>query len=737
MTRVGSTARRLAEKPYERRICRSENYPNCLDLADEYVGPSCEEYMDLMAELGLEVQVVALEHDRGTPVFPSKILPPHPYAERSRLPRFLELAHEKGIIVIGYYPMIYTKPLKAMHPEWLMKFLDDGRPAPENLGWFCFNSPYRDWLPRYLIEFMDNLDIDGFYFDDMNWGSHEDGPWFTGCCCDDCRALFKEETGLDIPTRIDFDPLDFRRWVNWRYDKLREYIAHVVRAVHAKHPDAIMDFNYYGEQTIWAWAHPMNPLRLEEVGAHFFMETGWALRENRCSFSAKVARAHGSPFALWRHPMQQVPECMWGIPPSAEPLSPILHGLTAIANGGAPIHGMWQHAFPLVKDFIAAVFGELRERVDYMEGETVKYVALHCSQQARDFLPAEPDGPARGWQGEELPEQEMLRRCRLLYPEYLKGVKGAFEMLTQSHLLADIVFDEQLALEKLARYKVLALFDSGCLSDAQCAVIQEFVAGGGTLLATHETSLYDDLGQRRGSFALADVLGLDYEGPAQDGSSHGVAYVLQEEALRDEFGHVICFAGRESRISVRRGADVRVLCTRISLEGSRPLDAFDLKAPHDSGEPTVTVNAFGKGRAIYVSGDVGHSYLANPYPPLRRFIARLVRLTPPPIEVDAPRAIEVTAAMRPSGELMIHLLNNPTPQTPFDTSLGDIKTYFYLEEVNPIRDIRITFHDFRPMSATMPLSGLSLEPRGTPAVVVVPEVKLHEVVIVELANEAG
>ena len=29
-----------------------------------------------------------------------------------------------------------------------MQFLDGGRPEPENQGWFCFNSPFRDWLPH-------------------------------------------------------------------------------------------------------------------------------------------------------------------------------------------------------------------------------------------------------------------------------------------------------------------------------------------------------------------------------------------------------------------------------------------------------------------------------------------------------------------------------------------------------------------------------------------------------------
>jgi len=112
----------------------------------------------------------------------------------------------------------------------------------------------------------------------------------------------------------------------------------------------------------------------------------------------------------------------------------------------------------------------------------------------------------------------------------------------------------------------------------------------------------------------------------------------------------------------------------------------------------------------------------------------LVDRTPPPLAVEAPKVIEVTAAARSSNELMVHLLNNPTPPTPFDTALPDMTTYFYPEEVNPIHDIRLTFNDFRVHSATLPLSGASLDVSGDPATVVVPKVELHEVVIVRLAD---
>src|SRR5438034_2249883 len=206
------------------------------------------------------------------------------------------------------------------------------------------------------------------------------------------------------------------------------------------------------------------------------------------------------------------------------------------------------------------------------------------------------------------------------------------------------------------------------------------VREGGTLIATKETSLFDEWGQKRENFGLADVFGVNYRGLLGGGLIHGIVYVPQDPPLSREFGRVISFAGEESQVSLRADAQMEVLCTRSNLKGERPLDGFDPKVNYDSAEPAITLCRFGKGEAIYISGDVGEGYHHNPYPVLKRFVAHLVGRTPPPIEVEAPRVIEVTAALRSPKELMIHLLNNPTPVIPASTPRDDITDYFYLEE---------------------------------------------------------
>ena len=62
--------------------------------------------------------------------------------------------------------------------------------------------------------------------------------------------------------------------------------------------------------------------------------------------------------------------------------------------------------------------------------------------------------------------------------------------------------------QRLRGFAVLCLANEACLSETQLAAVRRFVADGGGLLATHETSLYDEKGNRRPDLGLADVLGL-------------------------------------------------------------------------------------------------------------------------------------------------------------------------------------------------------------------------------------
>jgi hypothetical protein len=77
------------------------------------------------------------------------------------------------------------------------------------------------------------------------------------------------------------------------------------------------------------------------------------------------------------------------------------------------------------------------------------------------------------------------------------------QALIESKIPFDVIFDDNL--KNLSKYRVLALPDQECLDDAQMALIRKFVAGGGAVVATENTSLFTNWRERRRDFGLSDL----------------------------------------------------------------------------------------------------------------------------------------------------------------------------------------------------------------------------------------
>jgi hypothetical protein len=84
----------------------------------------------------------------------------------------------------------------------------------------------------------------------------------------------------------------------------------------------------------------------------------------------------------------------------------------------------------------------------------------------------------------------------------------SFMLITQALIQAmvpfDIIFDDNL--KDLSKYRALILADQECLDDEQMNLIRKYVAQGGGLVATEQSSLYTTRRLRRPDFGLKDLL---------------------------------------------------------------------------------------------------------------------------------------------------------------------------------------------------------------------------------------
>ncbi len=92
------------------------------------------------------------------------------------------------------------------------------------------------------------------------------------------------------------------------------------------------------------------------------------------------------------------------------------------------------------------------------------------------------------------------------------------QSLIQSRIPFALIFDEHL--HDLSKYKVLVLPNSECLSDEQIALIRRYVEGGGGLVVTEQSGLYDNWRRVRVQPGLSGLV---------EGQTSGVAY--QEDVI--------------------------------------------------------------------------------------------------------------------------------------------------------------------------------------------------------------
>lgn len=96
----------------------------------------------------------------------------------------------------------------------------------------------------------------------------------------------------------------------------------------------------------------------------------------------------------------------------------------------------------------------------------------------------------------------------------------AEQALIQSQIPFDFLFDQDVTVAALSRYKVVVLGDQESLSDAQVRALGDYVSRGGSIVATRDTSMYNDWRRQREKFGLAAIFGLDAPPDGYAGAAH-------------------------------------------------------------------------------------------------------------------------------------------------------------------------------------------------------------------------
>jgi hypothetical protein len=248
-------------------------------------------------------------------------------------------------------------------------------------------------------------------------------------------------------------------------------------------------------------------------------------------------------------------------------------------------------------------------------------------------------------------------------------VLGWYQALIEARIPFEMVHDRLLDPEHLTRLKTLILPNVAVLSDEQCRLLRDFVGRGGGLVATYETSLYDERGGRRGDFGLAELFGVEFRGHTPGPMRN--AYLRLEADPRTGRRHPLLDGLHEAsrvihgtwRLDVAPRADFpdRPL-TLIPSYPDLPMEMVYPRMPStDIAE--VYLRKVGPGRVVYFPWDIDRIFweiLAVDHGILLRNAVRWATAEEPPVEVIGPGVLDVTA-WRQAGSLTVHLVNLTNP----------------------------------------------------------------------------
>jgi hypothetical protein len=274
----------------------------------------------------------------------------------------------------------------------------------------------------------------------------------------------------------------------------------------------------------------------------------------------------------------------------------------------------------------------------------------------------------------------------------------------------------------LKQPRVIALCGASGISDDQARLFTDWVKGGGGLLATYDTGLYDGNGQLRRGGALKEVLGVEIQGEPGDSQPDCYYRIKEAHPALGEYGPGAVVMGDSRLVPVEAAGGGRVLA-----------DCWNL-GTNESRGPAIIANQYGKGRTIYVSGSLEANYPGSRVPSLRRLLASMVRYlagdAPVPYTLSAPRGVYGQLRRAPNGELVLWLLANIGFK---DAVIGRMR-----QEFVPISNVEVGIlvpegRQAKGMRLMRADQAISFRVEDGYAVATVPTLHIAEVVHLELA----
>lgn len=623
-------------------------------------------------------------------------------------------AHEDGVAVFARMDSNRAhEEFYKEHPGW---FAIDGEGKPYKAGELfitCVNSPYyNEHIPAILTEVSKLYNPEGFT--DNSWsGLGRDSI----CYCENCKRSFHEKYGKEIPRVKNWDDQAYRQWIRWNYNRRLE----------------IWDLNNKttkaagGADCIWSG---MNSGSISGQSKSFRDYKEICKRADIIMLDSQ-ARSDSSGFQQnadigktihgllgWN---KLVPESMAmyqaGRPTfrlSAKPVPEARMWMFEGIAGG--IQPWWHYVGASHEDrriYLTGgdVFNWHKKNEEYLINR-IPYatVGVVWSQQNFDFY------------GQD--EAEVMVELPW---------RGITQALVRARIPYIPVHADHIDREA-GKLALLVLPNLGVMSDEQIESVRRFVNAGGGVIASGESSLYNESGDRRPDFALGDLFGAHVEDKTKTDSKYSVrkrsgetfhTYLRLNPELRKKVNgpntglepdisgerHEVLKGFNETDIisyggmleSIRTDAGTKVLMTYIPPFPIYPPETAWMREPVTDIPGLILNTLADKGRIAFMPADIDRQFGRYNLPDHGTLLANLVSWAS---KGDIPITVECAGLLdcniyKQSGRLILHIVNltsSGTWRQPVDEFIpvGPVKVRLKLPDEIPGNNLRLLISEQKP-----------------------------------------
>jgi len=591
------------------------------------------------------------------------------------------------------------------HPDWIAVD-QSGRKVRHRVSpeyWItCGLGPYNfEYMTEVHREILTLYRVDGIFTN--RWAG-------SGMCyCEHCRRNFKAAFGMELPRSNDPRDPGRRAYIQWRQQRLFELWRvwdTEIRKINSQAryiPNELsdLDLKTVGDMApmLFAWQAPRG------------LQAPWAFGKRGKEFRAMMGRkAIAGVFSMiadqpyrWKHSYNTEAEIRICVADSvANDLRPRFTKF-----GGTLEDRRW---LKVIEDIYTWHYRSER----YLRNQApLARVAMIQSQQTSIY---------RG-------RADAGRRVE-------DHVLGMYQALIEARIPFEIEHDGHLDREHLDKFKVLVLPNVAALSDEQCDQLRQYAGRGGSLVATFETSLYDQWGEPRRNFGLSDVFGVAFKsrwaGPMQN------SYLRLEPDPGAGKRHSI-LAGLEDAPRIINGTqrlEVSAIAkfpnpplTLIPSYPDLPMEMLYPRVPK-TDIPGVYLREQGKSRIVYFPWDIDRVFwevLCVDHGTLLRNAVDWAANEERPVTVTGPGVLDVTV-WRQKDSMTVHLVNLTNPMM--------MKGPF--REVIPITEQKVRVRlpqGMRAAKVSLLVSGETARVREETGALslVVPSIAVHEVIAIDLA----